>query len=254
MRTKKQYTEAVEQAFASVKLKRDVIYEKDILHLPDPLQAYLKLAGVIGKTRMSYFKITMAGEMKLDRKKPYAPIKATQYTFLDQGIRLFYITMRYKGLPISGIHHYKEDDALMTIKLLDLVTVANYSGEQMQRAETVTYFNDLCLMAPGALIDEDITWEVLDHKHVKAIFNKHGHTISATLVFDDEGMLCDFISPDRMAIDSKGNMENILWSTPMSSKRPLGDYYLADEGYAVWHYPDGQFPYIHLKFEDIKTF
>jgi|SRR5579863_4462805 len=85
-----------------------------------------------------------------------------QFNFTDTPTRLFFMTGRMKGLPVAAYHSYKNGSASMDIRLLSLFTVAHASGNEMDTAETVTYFNDLCIAAPGALIDDRIKWEEID--------------------------------------------------------------------------------------------
>lgn len=40
----------------------------------------------------------------------------------------------------------------------------------MDKTETVTLFNDMCLMAPATLIDRRIQWQEIDRNSVKATF------------------------------------------------------------------------------------
>ena len=51
---------------------------------------------------------------------------------------------------------YKDEKAIMVIKLAGLFKVVNAKGVEMNQGETVTVFNDMCCMAPATLIDKDI--------------------------------------------------------------------------------------------------
>ncbi len=57
----------------------------------------------------------------------------------------------------------------------------------MFEADTVTMFNDMCLMAPATLIDKRITWQTIDDLTVAETFTNQSVTISAVLQFNDEG-------------------------------------------------------------------
>ena len=234
-------------------VKERLISEKDLCNLPELLQNYLKRVGVVGQPRVRYFQVSMSGKMKLGPDKSYAPVKAKQYTFIDSGTRLFLMTMDYKWLPISGIHYYTSKDALMKIKLLDLFKVVDQSGESMHKAETVTYFNDLCIMAPGGLLEEKITWEIIDDKRLKGTLKKHGCEVSAVLHFNRDNMLENFVSEDRLDISRGSEMMNVPWSTPMTSFNHVNTFYLSSIGSAVWHYPEGDFTYIYLQIEGVSV-
>ena len=252
--TEKMFYDAVKEELKSVEKGDDeIIVVEDLESLPELLQNYLKKAGVIDKPRVKFFKVEMTGEMVMDRGKEFAPVKADQYTFLESGTRLFYISMDFKGIPINGIHYYNSEEAFMKIKVLDLIKVIDNSGQMMQKAETVTYFNDLCIMAPGGLLEENIKWEVIDDKQVMGTLSKHGHEVSAILTFNEDGMLENFISEDRIYIDSKGNSSNIPWSTPMSTFGSVGEFHLPKAGKAIWHFMEEDFTYIHLTLENVSV-
>ena len=95
------------------------------------------------------------------------------------------------GLPVIGFS-YSNATASMLIKLGGLVTVADGKGQEMNQGETVTVFNDMCLLAPASLIDDRIKWEVINEHTVKAHFNNNGYVISAELYFNDRGQLINF--------------------------------------------------------------
>jgi hypothetical protein len=57
------------------------------------------------------------------------------------------------GLPVDGLHLYAEPEASMQIKIAHLLQVVDAKGPEMNQSETVTMFNDMCLLAPATLID-----------------------------------------------------------------------------------------------------
>lgn len=252
--TQKAFRVAMASAFETLDREpSENIREEDIKALPVPLQVYLRKANVVGSPRVQFFHVSMTGAMKMDESKAFAPVKADQYTFVKSGIRLFFMTMNYHGIPIAGLHHYHKDDAMMKVKLLDLFQVVHESGTSMQKAETVTYFNDLCIMAPGGLIEEDIDWEVIDDQSIRGTLRKHGFSVQAVLKFNAEGMLENFVSDDRLALSHGGQQIQVPWSTPMLDFGPVGEFNLACRGSAVWHHESGDFEYIQLNLQDVRV-
>jgi hypothetical protein len=79
------------------------------------------------------------------------PFTSEQYNFMDASTRLFFMKAVMKGLPLSGFHSFTNGDAFMDIRLLSLFKVQYQSGKEMGIAETVTFFNDMCCMAPASL-------------------------------------------------------------------------------------------------------
>ena len=70
--------------------------------------------------------------------------------------------------------------ATMRIKAAALVRVVDVSGNEMDQGETVTMFNDMCVMAPATLISPAIAWEPVDARTARASFTNAGHAIRAS--------------------------------------------------------------------------
>lgn len=181
------------------------------------------------------------------------PLIAEQYNFFDPPARLFYMTASMFAIPAQGYHRYVGPSAGMTIKAAALIPVANVSGGEMDQGETVTLFNDMCVIAPGTLIDPPIRWEAVDTRVVRATFTNAGHTIRATLLFNEDGELADFQSDDRYQTSHDGKtMKKLRWSTPVAIYRSFGQFRLSSGGEARWHESDGDYAYIELTFDDVQ--
>jgi len=147
------------------------------------------------------------------------------------------------GIPAIGLHSYRNSEARMHIKMLGLFTIQDESGEIMNQSETVTWFNDLCLMAPARLIDPRISWEILNERKVKATFNGK-YTISAVLSFGENGALLNFVSNDRYEFTGNGNFVNNPFSTPVLGYMEIDGRRLLSKGQAVYTRPEtGEFVY-----------
>lgn len=231
----------VRESLARVQsLPTPIITEADLAPLPPPVQRYLRYVGVVGQPRIRNMRVTFRGEMR-DREQDWFAFTSEQYSFFDVPERFFFMRARVKGLPTTGYHVYQEGSAGMHIKVLSLFPVVDLSDDTLYRAETVTWFNDLCLLAPGALIDPRITWEAYDSASAQARYTTpDGVSITATLHFDAEGRLIDFESDDRYDVSTQ---QQLRFSTPLAQYRDFGELRLTGYGEAVWHYPEGKFAY-----------
>lgn len=225
------------------------INERDIDHLPEPVKLFLRKVGVIGKPQINNFKALFNVEMR-GKGQDWFSMKAEQFNFIPERKRLFYLKAKVKGLPTVGYHAYKDDQASMRIKLLGLLPVVNIpGGKKMFQAETVTFFNDLCIMAPAGLIDKAIEWEEINEREVRATFTNKGISISANLIFDEENRLVNFISDDRYDINEG---KTYRFSTPLSEFKIINGIELPTYGEAIWHYPEGEFVYGKFHLKDIE--
>lgn len=249
--TCKAYNDNVEEGFERIENNKGrIITENDLEDLPQAVQDYLRYVGVIGKEMPTHFRVKIDGEMRFDKTSNWADISASQVSFLENETRLFYMVMRKLGISINGLHHYEKGAASMVIKILDIFKVVDSKGNKMDIAETVTYFNDMCIFAPAALIDADIVWEEIDDNTVNAIYTSNDITISAELFFNEKGELINFISDDRYFFKSNGEHELVRWSTPLYEYAEFNGYNLVSKGEAVWNYEDGDFSYIRLNIID----
>lgn len=245
----KKYREDVKRGLArSMDLASELLSEKDLSPLPEPVQKYLRLTGVVGRPKVRNFKVTFEGEMR-SKGQDWFSFTSEQHNFMDAPERLFFMKAKVKGLPTAGYHAYKDGEARMLIKLLSLFPVVNVSGPEMLKAETVTVFNDMCLMAPATLIDPRIKWEPIDDLSAKAVFTVNDISISATLFFNEKGELVNFVSDDRYDVNEQ---QWLRFSTPVREYKDINGLNLISYGEAVWHYPEGEFVYGKFRVKNIE--
>lgn len=241
---KKRYKKEVLEALERTRnIKKEILTESDIQHLPSAVQKYICYTGASGKEKVTNFRVEFKGRIRSKPQDSWMPLKSVQYNFLDKPTRLFYITARKMGIPAGGLHLYKDEKAIMKIKIAGLFTVVDASGKEMDQGETVTVFNDMCFMAPATLIDDNIKWETIDNLTVKATFTNGSITIGATLFFNEKGELINFISNDRFETTDGKVYNNYPWLTPASGYKEINGYRLASGAKAIYRHRDEDFCY-----------
>jgi hypothetical protein len=141
----------------------------------------------------------------------------------------------------------------MRVKAAGVVPVVTASGPEMTQAETVTMFNDMCLMAPATLVDPAIRWEDADPLAVTATYTNAGYTIRARLLFNHAGELINFSSNDRRQASAGGQaLTSVPWSTPVRGYRQFGPVFLTSGGDARWHEPAGEYAYLEIEITDVR--
>lgn len=250
---KKTYKSAVLSELSKMgALDNSILTENDIKQLPQPVQKYIRYTGAIGKEKVKSFRSVGEGEFKINPKKNWVKAKSEQYNFISNPQRFYFMQLNMFGLPVVGLHIYKDALATMKVKVAGLITVADAKGSKMNKAETVTVFNDMCLLAPATLIDQRIQWEQIDPLQVKAIFNNNGVKISAELFFNEKGEMINFISNDRYMTSSGESYQQAQWSTPVKDYQDFGGIRLASYGEAHWSLPEGDFCYGKINIKEIK--
>jgi hypothetical protein len=218
-----------------------------------PVQNYLRFTGSVGKPKVVNVRVTWRGTMRTKLDGDWLPIRAWQVNFFDDPARFFYIESSMYGLPFDGFHAYVADSATMQIKVGELFQVVDARGPKMNRGETVTMLNDMCLLAPATLISHSLRWEAIDSVTVRGFFSNQGNTISAVLTFDPSGPLKDFVSDDRYLSEDGKTYLSYPWSTPVREYGEFGGRKIASVGEAIWHMPQGEYAYGRFTVEELEV-
>ena len=225
------------EEFDSQPLKAEsILSEKDIAHLPECVKKYLEYTGAIGKSKPQNVYIEFDAEMF--RKPGDKPMKSqsVQYNFYGDYSRLFLMKASKMGIPFRALHIYKNYQAIFQVKVAELFKVVNLSGEELTKAETVTLLNDMCIFAPGNLIDTRLTWTAIDSLTAKVNLSNGKH----------------FVSDDRSALQDDGTMKQIRWTTPVSNYKDFEGRRIPTNGKTIWNYPEGDFTYGLFELKNIK--
>ena len=230
------------------------VTEVDLAHLPGLVAEYVRRSGAVGQPRIRSLHARIHGRIRSGENSPWMTYLGEQVnTFGPTPSRLFFMDATMFGLPVDVLHVFVGPAATMRVKLCSVVPMVNASGPDMDRAETVTLFNDLCILAPAALIDAPVVWLPIDETHVRGLFTNGTQTVTADLTFE-VGDLVDFVSDDRMSTSPDGStFTPQRWSTPICDYRTLGSRRIATYGEGRWHTidPRSQFAYLEYNLDAI---
>jgi len=248
----RRFDELVSKAMEiSITDESELLLEKDIAHLPSPVQRYLRYTHSLNKPKVKNFFARFSGGMRGAPEESFMQLQSAQYNFYQTPSRYFFMKAKKMGLPATGLHVFENERATFRVYMLNWFPVVDAQGDKMTQSETVTLFNDMCFIAPATLIDKRITWSDADHNRVHASFKYAGFVVQADLFFNDEGQLVNFISNDRYHTDGK-NYWNYPWETPVSDYKDFNGYRLPGFAKLIYKRPDGDFTYGELKFEEVR--
>ena len=214
-----QWQQRAGTALAAAPAPEMPVSEADLAALPDPLAAYLRQAGVVGEPRPHSLLATFSGRIRSGADQPWMPFTGRQVsTFGHSPTRLFLLHATRAGLPVTVLHVFDQGRATMRGKLLSVIPVLDASGPEMDRGETVTVFNDMVVLAPAALVSARVAWTSLSDRAVLGTFTNGTQVVSATLHFNAENELTDFVSDDRLRASRDGTaFTPQTWSTPVQA-------------------------------------
>jgi hypothetical protein len=232
--------------------KENILNEMEVAHLPTCVIKYLKYTGAMGNQKIQNVCIEFDADMY--RKPGDKPMKSysVQYNFYGNYSRLFLMKARKMGIPFRALHIYKNFQASFQVKVAELFKVVDICGEELTKAETVTLLNDMCIFAPGCLIDKRLTWKEIDSLSTKVTLTNGKYVVSAILLFNELGELINFISDDRSALQDDGTMKQVRWTTPISNYKEFEGRKIPTFGKTIWNYPEGDFTYGVFNLRTIK--
>ncbi len=228
-----------------------VITEDDLAPLPDPVQRYLRYAGVIGKPQVRCVRAKQVGLLRTAPTQKWMPIQAVQYTTLAGPLSRTWYAEAKKG-PVALMKardRYDNGTGHMLIKLLSLFSVADVRCPEMDISALIIFFNDM-VMWPTAFLDKSLTWEAIDATSARATLQLLGRQASAILRFNERAELIDFVTEERYRSVGKEHLRT-KWSTPLWNYREVNGFRIPTGGSAIWHLPEGEFEYIKIKIDEV---
>jgi hypothetical protein len=228
----------------------DPVTAADCATLPAAVQNYLRFAGVLGAPRVWNYRVRFGGWLR--NGKRWMNVTADQQSFVEPAARLMLIDASLFGLSVLAFHRYVGSTATFEVRVASLFKVVDARGPEMNRSETVTLLNDMCLLAPATLIDPRLVWEELDERSVRVSFTNAGNAVSAILVFAPSGALAGFVSEDRYRTANGKRYERLLWSTPVREWRSFGDRLLPAFAEAAWVVEGREEPYARFEVVNVE--
>jgi hypothetical protein len=225
-------------------LKEEVILtQADIADLPAPVQRYIIYSGSIGKSIPQNFRLEF--DAQVPKKPGDAPMDASseQMNFFGNYSRIFFMKASKFLVPFRVLHVYADQKATFVVRVASLFNAVDLSGEQLTAAETVTILNDLCVFAPGTLIDKRLSWKEIDSLSSEVTFTNGNYKVSAILYFNEKGEIINFISNDRYALRDDGSLKILPWLTPLGNYKNFNGRMVSTAGRTIYRYPEGDFTY-----------
>jgi hypothetical protein len=251
-----QWRREAESALSATSTAQPLVAEADLGALPAPLAAYVQGSGAVGQPRTVNFVARVSGRIRGGPNKRWMSFSGQQVNMYgDNPQRFLLMKARMFGLPVVVTHLFDRSSASMHARLFSLITVMKSAGPDMDRAETVTLFNDLVVMAPAAIPYASVRWTTLDDRHVRGSFTKGSQTVTAELEFNQRHELVNFVSDDRLRASQDGkSFTRLRWSTPIRQYSDMHGRKVASLGEAQWYAaePEGRFMYLDFHVDDIQ--
>jgi len=242
----------IKRVFTQPQGRKQVIVTEEMLQrLPDPLKRYLSYTGVVGKPMVQTVRLKQVGKIRKDATQPWMNFVAKEYFSVSPPGFVWVAYMKVFGLPLMRVRdYYMEGRGNILVKALSLFTVADSGGEKMDQGAMMRYLNEM-MWFPSAFLGKNVSFESIDASSVRVTLRNMGKSVTATMYFDDEGKLTNFMAPRyRDMGNNKFELEN--WSTPIREYGEFEGLRLPIKGAGVWNLKEGDLEYIDVTTTDLK--
>jgi hypothetical protein len=224
------------------------VTDADIADLPAPAQGSRRFLGVVGKPRDWSFRCELTGEFRQRPGQNWMACHSWQYNTSPTITRVFSMRIDFaRVVPMFGSDTYLSGRGRMVGKVLGLFTVADGAGHEFDVGELVTYVNDAFMLAPSMLLTRAVQWGPVDEHSFDVTVSDADLTVTAGISVDEQGRLVDFSTTDRYATLPSGLVQ-ARWTTPVADWTTYRGRQFPTYAEAVWHLPEGEFPYIRGRF------
>lgn len=218
--------------------------------LPSPVARYLTYSRVVGKPIPQIVRLRQTGRIKQSPDASWMNFEADEYYAIHPPSFLWKASLPSYKIPfVFGLDRYNDAKGKMTINMLSLIPIVDAQGDEIDQGAMMRYLNEM-MWFPAAFLGENISWKEIDDSSAEVTLTNSGKKATATLHFDAEGKLINFVAKRYMTVGKNYQLET--WSTPLSEYGEFEGIRLPIKGRAIWKLTTGDFEYIQLEIESVQ--
>ena len=225
-----------------------ILDESSIRRLPPPVARSLRHSGVLGRPIPQRVELRQRGEILL--RDRWLPLTADETYTLDPPSFKWTAAVKLAGLPIARAKDsFTSGRGRMHVKLLNLFTVVNAAGPEMDQGSLLRWLNET-MWFPHVWATDVISWQAVDDASAVGAVSVGDQSVEAEFRFDTDGCLVDFRA-DRYRVEGDSAVLT-PWRTPLTDHGRFGGVEVPTRGYAIWELNDGDLEYIRLQVTDVE--
>jgi hypothetical protein len=242
-------TEVEQQIDDARSRQASVISEADIAGFPEPVQRYLRYAGVVGKPHIRFVRLKYEGFFRRSANERWAPLQAEQtYTTVPPSF-VFHAGMKSSFFVRATVREkYMDGKGSLLLKIWPGFTVANANGATTDIDQADRYLNEMVFF-PTAYVKPYNQWEAIDKNSAKVSLSYQGVTISAVAYFNEQGEMVKFVGQKHIGTDgTMSGTERMLakWTVNLREYEERHGFRVPTRGEAIFHLDSGDFEYIRV--------
>jgi hypothetical protein len=227
-----------------------LITDAHLTRLPEPMQRYLRYAGVVDKEPIRTVRLKQQGFMRTQPGQKWMPLVAEQYVTTTPPAFLWNCTMRPFPLAwISATDRFTEGRGSMVIKLLSAITMGNAQGPEMDQGELQRYLAEMAWF-PKAWLSDAIEWQAIDASSVRATFRESGVAGSVVLHINEHDQLTQ-VTAERYR-EERGHYQLEPWTAQSNAYQEVEGMRIPKKSEVTWHPASGEFTWFRCKITEIE--
>jgi hypothetical protein len=239
-------------ALPALTAEPELIDERAIAPLPEPVRSYLRFMGVVGRPRDWSLRARFQARFRLTPGK-WLNCEVLQYDTRLELARFFYMQLSLKGvLPVTVRDTYLRGRGTMRVRAFDLIPIVDGRGHELDVGELVTYLNDAILLAPSLLLGPETEWKAVDSRSFDVTLRDASLSVTARVWLDEHGAPRDFSTTDRFFDAPGGKRVRTEWRTPIQGWQTANERKLPTRAQAVWQLSSGPFPYADFEIDPAR--
>jgi hypothetical protein len=218
-----------------------------ITHLPEPVQKWLTVTGIVGRAPITsiHMKQNYLIKLKPGQKKWY-PTTSEQYATTDPPSFVWKAEVNFlPGITVSGRDKFIENDAEMVFNLLSVISVAKDGHNPKINESALLRFLGEMVWYPSAALSDYITWEGIDEDKAKATMTLNELSGEGIFTFDESGFVKGF---SAMRYQGSGpEAKRTAWEVNIQETGEFEGIKIPTKGKVTWKLESGDWTW--AKFE-----
>lgn len=236
---------------ASKKLDNNLVSISDLENLPEAIQKWLTVSGVIGQQKVSTVYLTQELELKLKpEQSSWNTGTAEQYFSIDPPAFNWASNIQMNPIiKVVGRDKFTGGKGEMLIKLLSLIPVANAKNDAKVDQATLQRYLAEIVWFPSAALNSTISWEAIDDRSAKATMEYLGTKGTGVFHFNSNGQFEKFTALRYK--DSKDNTPTEWTVTNLKTEEQNG-IQIPTRCEASWKIEETQWTWLKLTVKHIE--
>jgi len=223
----------------------EIVRESDFSNLPEPVQKYLRLTGIIGKREIRTVELKQKGHFRLKVNGKWISMTAIQYINVDA----MGFIWKAKASIVRVLDQFVNGQGNLKVKLFGLFTVGNARGPEIDQGESLRFLAEI-IWFPSAFAKEYLKWNEVDDSSSDVTLLYNDKNVTARFHFRESGEI-DRITAKRYRKD-QGKFSLDDWIITDLEYKAFCGVTIPHKAHVSWKLNDSTFCYDKFEITEVS--